>query len=117
MKIFSGILLSIFLIRTLFAAETATKSSAFHSGCMLISFFAIVYFLLMRPQMKRNKEQRRMLSGITRGDEVVTTGGIVGKIIKMGENYIEIQISENTTIKIQKNAVSTVLPKGSISIN
>ena len=58
-----------------------------------------------------------MLSEITKGDEIITTGGIVGKVVNLGENYTEIQIAENTVIKIQKNAISTALPKGALNTN
>lgn len=117
MKRFSVILLSMLFATTAFAEAPATQGSGLSSILMLVAFFAIVYFLLMRPQMKRNKEQRKMLSEIAKGDEVITTGGIVGKIVKVGENYTEIQIAENTVIKIQKNAISTALPKGAINTN
>jgi len=117
MKRFSVMLLSMLFATTAFAEASATQGSGLSSILMLVAFFAIVYFLLMRPQMKRNKEQRKMLSEIAKGDEVITTGGIVGKIVKVGENYTEIQIAENTVIKIQKNAISTALPKGAINTN
>ena len=117
MKSFSVILLSMLFATTACAEAPATQGSGLSSILMLVAFFAIVYFLLMRPQMKRNKEQRKMLSEIAKGDEVITTGGIVGKIVKVGENYTEIQIAENTVIKIQKNAISTALPKGAINTN
>lgn len=117
MKKYLAILLSMLFTSDAFAEGQAAQGSALSSILMLVAFFAIVYFLLMRPQMKRNKEQRRMLSEIAKGDEVITTGGIVGKIIKIGENYTELQIAENTIVKIQKNAISTALPKGAINTN
>lgn len=117
MKKYLAVLLSMLFISDAFAEGQAAQGSALSSILMLVAFFAIVYFLLMRPQMKRNKEQRRMLSEIAKGDEVITTGGIVGKIIKIGENYTELQIAENTIVKIQKNAISTALPKGAINTN
>ncbi|WP_162902295.1 preprotein translocase subunit YajC [Facilibium subflavum] len=95
----------------------STGGSALSSILMLVAFFAIFYFLLIRPQMKRNKDQRKMLSEITKGDEVLTTGGIIGKIIKVGENYTELEIAENVIVKVQKNAVANVLPKGAVKTN
>lgn len=117
MKRFSVIFLSTLFATTACAEAPATQGSGLSSILMLVAFFTIVYFLLIRPQMKRNKEQRKMLSEIAKGDEIITTGGIVGKIVKVGENYTEIQIAENTVIKIQKNAISTALPKGAINTN
>ncbi|MCF6777415.1 preprotein translocase subunit YajC [Thiotrichales bacterium 19X7-9] len=80
---------------------------------ILVVFFAIFYFLLIRPQMKRNKEHRQMLSEVSKGDEVVTNGGIVGKVAKVGETFIDVTVAENVTIQIQKDAVTSILPKGS----
>ncbi|GGG07204.1 MULTISPECIES: preprotein translocase subunit YajC [Cysteiniphilum] len=100
-----------------FAEGAAAGGSAMSSILMLVAFFAIFYFLLIRPQMKRNKEQRKMISELAKGDEVMTNGGIIGKIAKIGENYTEIEIAENVIIKVQKSAVSGVLPKGAVKTN
>ena len=106
------------LTSTAFAeAAPAAGGSAMSSILMLVAFFAIFYFLLIRPQMKRNKEQRKMLSEIAKGDEVMTNGGIVGRIVKTGENYTELEIAENVVVKVQKNAISGVLPKGAVKTN
>lgn len=84
----------------------------------IILMFVILYFLMIRPQMKRQKEQRNMIEALTKGDEVVTAGGIVGKITKVGDAYLTIDIAEHTDkpveILVQKNAVGTLLPKGTI---
>jgi preprotein translocase subunit YajC len=98
-------------------ASSQVSGSAMSSIVMLISFFAIFYFLFIRPQAKRNKNQREMLSEISKGDEVVTTGGIIARVLKVGMNYTEIEISEDVVIKIQKNSISSVLPKGTIKTN
>ncbi|PMS23153.1 preprotein translocase subunit YajC [Trinickia dabaoshanensis] len=80
----------------------------------LILMFAVLYFIMIRPQMKRQKEHRSMLAAMAKGDEVVTNGGMVGKITKVGEAYVGIEIAEGTEITVQKGAVTTILPKGTI---
>ncbi|WP_119329238.1 preprotein translocase subunit YajC [Cysteiniphilum halobium] len=105
---------SLLLLTSSAFAEGAAGGSAMSSILMLVAFFAIFYFLLIRPQMKRSKEQRKMISELAKGDEVMTNGGIIGKIAKIGENYTEIEIAENVIIKVQKSAVSGVLPKGAV---
>ena len=81
---------------------------------MMIVFFAIFYFLLIRPQSKQAKEQKQMLESITKGDEVVTTGGILGRVNKVGDNFILLEISKDLEVKLQKGAVSNILPKGTM---
>lgn len=100
-----------------FADMTSGQGSGMSSILLLVAFFAIFYFLLIRPQMKRNKDLRKMISELAKGDEVVTNGGIIGKIVKLGDNYTEVEISEGVVIKVQKNAVAGVLPKGAVKAN
>lgn len=80
----------------------------------LILMFAVLYFIMIRPQMKRQKEHRNMLAAMAKGDEVVTSGGLVGKVTKVSEAYIGVEIAEGTEITVQKAAVTTILPKGTI---
>jgi preprotein translocase subunit YajC len=80
----------------------------------LILMFAVLYFIMIRPQMKRQKEHRNMLSAMAKGDEVVTSGGIVGKVTKVSEAYIGVEIAANTEITVQKASITTILPKGTI---
>lgn len=80
----------------------------------IILMFVVLYFLMIRPQMKRQKEQRAMIEALAKGDEVVTAGGLLGKVTKVNDGYVTLEIAENTEIVIQKSAVSTLLPKGSI---
>jgi len=75
---------------------------------------AVFYFLLLRPQQKRAKEQKAMLAALQKGDEIITVGGELGRVSKVGENYISLEVAENVTVLIQKSAVQTVLPKGTI---
>ncbi len=80
----------------------------------IILMFGLLYFLMIRPQMKRAKEQKAMTDALQKGDEVVTAAGLVGKVTKVGEIYISVEIAPNTEIQMQKAAVQTLLPKGSI---
>jgi len=80
----------------------------------LILMFAVLYFIMIRPQMKRQKEHRNMLSAMAKGDEVITSGGILGKVTKVTDAYVSVEISEGTEITVQKSSVSTILPKGTI---
>jgi preprotein translocase subunit YajC len=81
---------------------------------MMVVFFAIFYFIAIRPQMKRAKEHRTMIDAIAKGDEVVTTGGILGRVVDLGDAFITIEIADKLEIKVQKHAISAVLPKGTI---
>ena len=80
----------------------------------LILIFVVFYFVLIRPQTKKQKEHEEMVSALEVGNEVVTAGGILGKIQEMNENYVQLEISENVTIKIQRQTISSLLPKGTI---
>ena len=80
----------------------------------LILIFVVFYFVLIRPQTKKQKEHQEMINALELGNEVVTAGGILGKIQEMNENYVQLEISENVTIKIQRQTISSLLPKGTI---
>ena len=77
-------------------------------------FILIFYFLLWRPQSKRAKEQRQLIDSVKKGDEVVTSGGMLGKVTAVHEKFLSITVSQDVEIKLQRNAVSTVLPKGTL---
>ena len=79
----------------------------------IILMFVILYFLMIRPQMKKAKEHKQMLDGLQKGDEVVAVG-ILGKIARITDNYVTLEIASNVTIQVQKQAVTTLLPKGTI---
>jgi preprotein translocase subunit YajC len=80
----------------------------------IIIMFALLYFLMIRPQMKRAKEAKAMIEALQKGDEVVTAGGVVGRITKLGEQYVTLEIAPNTEIVVQRSAVQLPLPKGTI---
>ncbi|HZD21211.1 MAG TPA: preprotein translocase subunit YajC [Burkholderiales bacterium] len=80
----------------------------------IILLFVILYFLMIRPQMKRAKEQKTMIEALQKGDEVVTAGGMVGRITKLGEQYLTLEIAPSTEIVVQRSAVQVPLPKGTL---
>lgn len=90
------------------------ESTALMQLLPLVVLLVLFYFLLIRPQMKRSKEQRQMLASLSKGDEVVTNGGLVGRIAEVGDNFLELEVADSVKIKVQKQAVSSVLPKGSL---
>ena len=77
-------------------------------------FIAIFYFLIWRPQSKRAKEHKALMSGLNKGDEVVTSGGVAGKITKVTDDFIVVEVADNVEIKVQKVAVAAALPKGTL---
>ena len=80
----------------------------------IILMFVLLWFLMIRPQMKRAKEQKAMIEALQKGDEVVTAGGVVGRITKLSDAYLSLEIAPNTEISVQKTAVQVLLPKGTI---
>lgn len=79
-----------------------------------ILLIGVMYFLMIRPQMKRQKEHRAMLEKLAKGDEVITNGGIAGVVNDIGENFITVEIADNVRIRVQKGAIANVLPKGTL---
>jgi preprotein translocase subunit YajC len=88
--------------------------SSLTSMLPLVLMFVVLYFVMIRPQMKRQKEHRAMIDALAKGDEVVTTGGLLGKVTKMGESHVSLEIANNVEVQIQRSAVAQVLPKGSL---
>jgi len=80
----------------------------------IILMFIVLWFIMIRPQMKKAKEQRALLEALQKGDEVVTGGGLAGRITKVGENYITLEVADKVEIAIQKGAVASILPKGTL---
>lgn len=96
------------------AAPAAPAESPITGMLFFVGMIVIFYFLLIRPQQKRAKDHRKMVDAIGKGDEVVTNGGVLGKIIDVTEQYITLEIAEGVHIKLQRQAIATVLPKGSL---
>ena len=80
----------------------------------ILLMFVVLYFLMIRPQMKRAKEHKAMIEALQKGDEVVTSGGVVGRVSKIGDNYVSLQVADNVEIMVQRPAVQVVLPKGTL---
>lgn len=96
-------------------AQTAAGAESSLMGFLpIILMFVVLYFLMIRPQMKRQKETKAMIEALAKGDEVVTAGGVVGKITKVTEGYVTLEVADGTEILVQKAAVGTLLPKGTI---
>jgi len=80
----------------------------------LVVIFVLFFFMIIRPQMKQAKEQRNMIAALQKGDEVVTSGGIVGKVTKVSDTFVSVEVAANTEITVQKQAIQSALPKGTI---
>jgi preprotein translocase subunit YajC len=95
-------------------AQTGGGTGGFESILLIVAMFAVLYFLMIRPQMKRAKEHRAMVDALQKGDEVITAGGVLGRINKVSEAYLTLEIAHNVEIQVQRAAVQTVLPKGTL---
>jgi len=95
-------------------AQDAGPQGGLMSFLPLIIIFVIFYFLLIRPQMKRAKEHRKLVAELATGDEVVTNGGLLGRITRVGESFVTLELADNVQVKVQRHAVASVLPKGTI---
>jgi len=110
--------MSFFISSAMAEAATATPQSSGPGpgfDFLLLGGFAVIFYLMIwRPQSKRAKEQRELLASLSKGDEVATTGGLLGKVVRVTGDFIVIEIADGTEIKFQKVAVSSVLPKGTL---
>jgi preprotein translocase subunit YajC len=102
------------LISLAHAADGAPAGPDLMGFLPLIVIFVLFYFMLVRPQMKKAKEQRTMLEALQKGDEVITAGGLLGKVVKVGDNYVSLEVADNVVMHVQKQAIQTLLPKGTI---
>jgi preprotein translocase subunit YajC len=95
-------------------AVGGTSGSDLMAFLPMVAIFVVFYFLLIRPQQKRAKETKAMLAALQKGDEVVTAGGIVGKVSKLDDGYASVTVSPNVDITVQRSAISLILPKGTV---
>ncbi len=106
-----------FLIPSAHAADAAPAAGGPIPGLdifIIVAFALVFYFIVWRPQSKRAKEHRELVGGLAKGDEVVTNGGLIGKIVKVDEQYLVLEVAPNTELKLQKHAIAAALPKGTI---
>jgi preprotein translocase subunit YajC len=96
------------------APGAASQSDTLLTFLPMIAIFVVFYFLLIRPQQKKQKEARAMLDALEKGNEVVTAGGILGRIVKIDDQYITVEVAPNTQMVVQRGAISQLLPKGTI---
>ena len=102
------------LINEAWAQTGAPAGGDLWSMLPIILMFVVLYFIMIRPQMKRAKEHRALIEALQKGDEVVVAGGIVGRISKLGDNYLSVQVANGVEIQVQRPSVQLVLPKGAI---
>jgi preprotein translocase subunit YajC len=102
------------IISPAYAQAAGGSDPGFIGFLPIILMFVLLYFLMIRPQMKRAKEQKAMIEALQKGDEVVTAGGVVGRITKLGEQYVTVEVAPNTEIVVQRSAVQVPLPKGTL---
>ncbi len=96
------------------AAGGGDMQSSLMSMLPLVLMFVVLYFVMIRPQMKKQKEHRAMVEALAKGDEVVTSGGVLGKVTRLGDGYLGVEIANGVEIQVQRGAVTQVLPKGTI---
>ncbi len=95
-------------------AQDVSQPGGLMSFLPLIIIFVIFYFLLIRPQMKRAKEHKKLVSDLGNGDEVVTNGGLLGRITKVGESFVTVELADNVQVRLQRHAIASIMPKGTI---
>ena len=101
-----------FLISDAYAQVGGEAGGSLFSLLPLVVIFVLFYFLLIRPQQKRAKQHKEMVAALAKGEEVVTNGGLLGKVIEVDDNFITVEISSGLNVKVQRQAVSQVMPKG-----
>jgi preprotein translocase subunit YajC len=102
------------LISPAYAQGSAPGGSGLEGIILMIGMFVLLYFLMIRPQMKRAKEHKAMTEALQKGDEVVAAGGVMGKITKVGDAYVSLEIAPSVEINVQRGAVQMLLPKGTL---
>jgi len=109
--LFSSVL-SFFISDAVAQTGAGSAGSGIMSFLPMIALFVIFYFLLIRPQQKRQKEHKTMVAGMAKGDEVVTMGGVLGKVIAVDDNFLTVEIAKGTEIRVQRMSVQAMMPKG-----
>jgi preprotein translocase subunit YajC len=96
------------------AGAPAAQGNPLGQMLLIPLMFVVLYFLMIRPQNKRQKEHRAMITALEAGTEIATAGGVVGKVTEVGENFVTVEIASNVLVKVQRNTIAQVLPKGTI---
>lgn len=99
------------------SAPAGPQGGGIESMLLIVVMFGVLYFLMIRPQMKRAKEHKAMIEALQKGDEVVSAGGILGRITKINESYVSLEVANGVEMQFQRSAVQVVLPKGTIKNN
>lgn len=94
------------------AAAPAAQQPGIEGMIFPLGILVFFYFLFLRPQSKRNKEKKQMIASMTKGSEVVTAGGILGKVVDLDDNFVKLEVSENTFIQVQRHSIESMMPKG-----
>jgi preprotein translocase subunit YajC len=102
------------LINPAWAQGAPAAGGGFESLILIVLMFAVLYFLMIRPQMKRAKEHKTMIEALQKGDEVVAAGGMLGRVSKISDSYVTLEIAQNVEVQVQRPAVQLVLPKGTL---
>ncbi|HKC31424.1 MAG TPA: preprotein translocase subunit YajC [Burkholderiales bacterium] len=102
------------IISPAFAQSAGGGDPGYIGFLPIILMFVLLYFLMIRPQMKRSKEQKQMVEALQKGDEVITAGGVLGRITRIGDAYVSLEVAPNTEISVQRTAVQMLLPKGTL---
>ena len=97
------------------AAATGGAESTLYSLLPLVLMFVVLYFIMIRPQMKKQKEHKSMIEALAKGDEVVIAGGLLGRVAKLGDSFLNVEVASGVELQVQRAAVIQVLPKGTFS--
>ena len=105
-----------FLISDAMAAanQAGGEQSVLATFLPLVLIFGVMYFLLIRPQVKRQKEHKKLVESLAKGDEIITTGGLLGRVTKLTDAFVTVELADNITVVVQRQAVGTVMPKGTL---
>ncbi len=103
-----------FFIGDAWAQDGAAAGGGFVSLLPLILIFVVFYFLLLRPQIKRAKEHKKMVTSLSRGDEVVSNGGLLGRITRLDDQFVSLEVADGVVVRLQRTAVASMVPKGTI---
>ncbi len=106
--------MEIFIQNAMAQTPNPSSSGGIETLVLLGAFFLILYLLVIRPQSKRNKEHKQMIASLSRNDEIVTNGGLLGRVVEVGETFVKLEVSNNMIVKVQKQAVAQLMPKGTL---